>query len=175
MRCSASVSLDSDSRAAGRTNFRNAHDSARATAGRFVFARTNARTENDAPRPLLAESSGAPPSPKAAFGNARLFARTAAYGFRCELTLSATSGRHGNPPKLPQSGRSDRGVLCPPKNCYGPIFEPRTKIVLTYWSTCSPATLNWRSTPMRLERWRVLNFKSSAMKALRRESSVTGL
>jgi hypothetical protein len=33
-----------------------------------------------------------PPSPKAAFGNASLFARTAAYGFRCELTLSANSG-----------------------------------------------------------------------------------
>jgi hypothetical protein len=43
-------------------------------------------------RPVVAESSGSPPSPKAAFGNARLFARTAAYGFRCELTLSATTG-----------------------------------------------------------------------------------
>ena len=43
-------------------------------------------------RLLVADSSGSPPSPKAAFGNARLFARTAAYGFRCELTLSANSG-----------------------------------------------------------------------------------
>jgi hypothetical protein len=39
--------------------------------------------------PFWPDSSGSPPSPKAAFGNARLFARTAAYGFRCELTLSA--------------------------------------------------------------------------------------
>jgi hypothetical protein len=42
---------------------------------------------------LLADSSGSPLSPNAVFGNARLFARTAAYGFRCELTLSANCGR----------------------------------------------------------------------------------
>jgi hypothetical protein len=58
--------------------------------------------------PELADSSGSPPSPKAAFGNARLFARTAAYGFRCELTLSANSGLGASPSKAAAHWLRDR-------------------------------------------------------------------
>jgi hypothetical protein len=41
----------------------------------------------------MADSSGSPPSPKAVFGNARLFARTEVYRFRCELTQSQAANR----------------------------------------------------------------------------------